>query len=152
VNTETTVLSKFKGISEDLLNNGIDVRINSRGLSMFPFIWTGDKITISPEKNLNIGDIIVFKRDDQTVCHRVVRVFEKDGIKYYQTRGDSHFNLDNPTTADQILGKVVRIERECVSLPRRILLFIHPALKFGRLNAIVISALIKIKNICLNRH
>jgi len=55
-------------------------------------------------------------------------------------------------TADQILGKVVRIERENISLPRRILLLIHPVLKFGRLNAIVISALIKIKNICLNRH
>jgi len=144
---ETTVLSKFKGISEDLLNNGIDVRINSRGLSMFPFIWTGDKITISPEKNLNIGDIIVFKRDDQTVCHRLVKVFEKAGIRYYQTRGDSHFNLDDPMTADQILGKVVRIEREKVPLPRRILLLIHPLLIFGSLNALVITLLMRFRKL-----
>jgi len=145
-------MTKFKGISEDLLIDGFDVRISTRGPSMFPLIRTGDKITVNPEKNLNIGDIIVFKRDEQMVCHRLVKVFERDGIRYYQTRGDSHFNLDDPMTADQILGKVVRIERENVSLPRRILLLIHPALKFGRLNAIVISALIKIKNICFNRH
>ena len=145
-------MTKFKGISEDLLIEGFDVRINTRGPSMFPLIRTGDKITVNPEKNLNIGDIIVFKRDEQMVCHRLVKVFERDGIRYYQTRGDSHFNLDDPMTADQILGKVVRIERENISLPRRILLLIHPVLKFGRLNAIVISALIKIKNICLNRH
>jgi signal peptidase I len=145
-------MTKFKGISEYLLNNDFDVRIHTIGTSMFPLIRTGDKATVSPEKNLKVGDIIVFKRGDYMVCHRLVKVFEMDGIRYYQTRGDSHFNLDDPMTADQILGKVVRIERENVSLPRRILLLIHPALKFGRLNSIVISALIKIKNICLNRH
>jgi len=145
-------LLKASRISEDILNNGIDVRIETSGPSMLPFIRTGDKIIIRPEKKMNIGDIIVFKRDDQMVCHRVVRVFGKDGIKYYQTRGDTHFSPDEPVTADQILGKVVRIERENVSFARRSLLLIHPALKFGRLNAIVISALIKIKNICLNRH
>ena len=145
-------LSRIKGISEELLRSGTNVRINTRGLSMFPFINTGDRITISPEKNPAIGDNILFKKEGQMLCHRIVKVFEKDGIRYYQTQGDSHFNLDDPMTSDQILGKVVKIERENVSLPRRILLFIHPALKFGRLNAIVISALIKIKNICLNRH
>lgn len=138
-------LSKIKGISEELLRSGTNVRINTYGFSMFPFIGTGDKIVIRPEKKMNIGDIIVFKRDDRMVCHRIVTVFEKDGIKYYQTMGDSHFHLDDPITADRILGKVLKIERENVSLPRRILLLIHPALKFGRLNAYVISALIKIK-------
>jgi len=145
-------MSKFKGISEDLLNNGIDVRINSRGLSMFPFIRTGDKITISPEKNLNIGDIIVFKRNEEKVCHRLVKTYEKEGIKYFRTRGDSSFDFDEPITANQILGKVIRIERENVTLARRIMLLIYPVLKFGRLNAFVISALIKIKNICSNRY
>jgi hypothetical protein len=149
---DLTGLSKFKGISEDLLNNGIDVRINTIGPSMFPIICSGDKITIRPEKSPSIGDIIVFKRGDAMVCHRLVKTFGKDGIRYYQTGGETLFGLDEPVTADQILGKVVRIERQNVSLQRRILLLIHPLLKLGRLNAIVISALIKIKNICLNRY
>jgi len=138
-------LSKTKGISEDLLINGYDVRINTRGSSMFPLIRTGDRIIVSPEKNPGIGDIIVFKRNDEMVCHRLVRVFEKDNIIYFQTRGDSFFGLDEPVTVDQILGKVIRVEREDVYFVRRILLLFYPALRFGKLNAFVISALIRIK-------
>ena len=123
----------------------MDVRTSTRGSSMYPLISTGDRITISPEKNLGIGNVIVFKRDDQMVCHRLVRVFEKDGMKYYQTRGDSFFNLDEPVTLNQILGKVIRIERKNMSFPRRILLFIYPTLKFGRFNAFVINALVKLR-------
>jgi hypothetical protein len=137
--------TKFKGISEDLLGGGTDVRIITRGLSMFPLIYTGDRITVSPEKSPSIGDLMVFKRNGQMVCHRLVRVFEKDGMKYYRTRGDSFFNFDEPVTLDQILGKVIRIERENLSLPRRILLFIYPALKFGRFNAFIINALMKLR-------
>ncbi len=140
-----TTLTKFKGISEDLLGNGIDIRISTRGSSMCPLISTGDKITISPEKNLAIGDFIVFKRDDKMICHRLVRIMETNGIKYYLTRGDSFFGLDAPVSADQILGKVIRIERGNVSLVRRLLLLMYPALRFGRLNAVVINALTKFR-------
>jgi signal peptidase I len=143
-----TAPSRFKGISEDLLSSGMDVRTSTRGFSMYPLISTGDRITINAAKNLGIGDIIVFKRNDQMVCHRMVRVFEKDGMNYYQTRGDSFFNLDEPVTLDQILGKVIWIERENMSLPRRILLSIYPALKFGRFNAFVITALVKLRAMC----
>ena len=138
---------KFKGLSEDLLRSSYDVRINTRGSSMFPLIRTRDKITISPEKNPDIGDIIVFKRNDQMVCHRLVKVFERDGARYFQTRGDTHFSLDEPVLAAQILGKVTRIERGNVSLMRRILLFVYPVLRFGRLNATLISALIMVRNV-----
>jgi signal peptidase I len=140
-------LNRVKSISENLLNTGYDFRINTLGLSMFPLIKTGDKITMSAESNLYTGDIIVFERGDRMVCHRLVKVFEIDGIRYYQTRGDSHFDLDNPLTADQILGKVVRIERENVSLPRRILLFIYPLLGVGRLNALVITVLMRVRKL-----
>jgi len=137
--------TRFKGISEDLLSNGMDVRISTRGLSMFPLVNTGDKITISPEKNIGIGDLMVFKRDEQMICHRLVRIFVKDGISYYQTHGDSFFHPDDPVTADQILGKVIRIERENVSFPRRVLLLIYPVLRFGRFNAFVINVLMKVR-------
>jgi len=137
--------TRFKGISEDLLCNGMDVRISTRGLSMFPLVSTGDKITVSPVKDYEIGDLMVFKRDEQMVCHRLVRIFESDGRRYFQARGDSFFHLDDPVTADQILGKVIRIERENVSLPRRILLFIYPVLSFGRFNAVVVNVLMKLR-------
>jgi len=140
-------LSKLKGIIEDLLVSGYDVRISTRGLSMCPFIKTGDKITISPEKNITIGDIIVFKRNNGMVCHRVIKVCEKGRGKYYQTRGDGLFIPDEPLLSSQILGKVLKIEREEMSFTRRILLLIYPALRSGTSNARVISALVRLKRI-----
>ncbi|HAM51176.1 MAG TPA: hypothetical protein DCP92_10995 [Nitrospiraceae bacterium] len=114
---------------------------------MFPFIWTGDKIIVRSEANLNIGDIVVFKRGEEMFCHRLMKSVEIKGISYYQTCGDSLLTPDEPMTINEILGKVIRIERENVPLPRRILLFIFPVLRFGQLNAYVISALLRLKNI-----
>ena len=143
-------MRKFKGISEDLLANGYNVRIKTSGFSMFPLIWTGDKVTISPQKDVNIGDVIVFTRDGRMVAHKVVRIFEKSGIQHYQTRGDSIFSLDKPITAGRILGKVIRVERENNPPVRRILLFAYPALQFSCLNAILISALMRIRSYLLS--
>jgi hypothetical protein len=137
---------KLKDLSEDLLTDGYQVRIRASGLSMFPFISTGDRITISPPKDLTIGDIIVFNRGGQMVAHKLVRVFEKDGIRYYRTRGYSSFRLDQPVTAGEILGKVTGIERARLSFARRVLLFIFPAMRFGRLNSVLVSALTRIRN------
>jgi len=114
---------------------------------MFPFINTGDRITVSPEKNPAIGDYILFKKNGQMVCHRLVKIFEKGGIRYYQTRGDTHFGLDELILADQILGKVIKIEREKVSLKRRILILTYPLLSIGSLNALVITLLMRVRNL-----
>ena len=140
-------MNKVKNISEDLLENGFDVRMPAIGLSMFPLIRTGDRITVTPQKNFVIGDLIVFVREDNVVCHKLVKSFDKDGVMYYQTRGVSHFGLDEPVTVDQILGKVVKIERDNISLTRKSLLLIYPLLKFGRLNALLISVVIRIRGI-----
>ncbi len=133
--------------SKKLLAGGLNVHINTRGSSMFPLIRTGDKITISPDKKLCIGDIIVFKKNDMMLGHRLVKVFEKNGIRYYQTRGDSLFSLDEPVTSDQILGKVIKIERKNVSFARRILLLAHPIMKFTMMNAFVVVLLIRLREI-----
>ncbi len=138
-------------ISEDLLIQGFNVRVFARGSSMFPLIRTGDWITISPNRNPVVDDIIVFKKNDRMVCHRLVKIFMKNGRKYYRTRGDSFLSSDGPITADQILGKVEKIERGSVSPIRRMLLFIRPALRFGRLNAALISALIMARNILIGK-
>jgi hypothetical protein len=138
-------LKKVKEVPKKLLEDGFNIRISTLGSSMFPLIMRGDKITISPETSFGIGNLIVFRRGEQMVCHRLVKVFEKKGIKYYQSRGDSFFRLDEPITSDQILGRVTKIERENVSVLRRILLFVHPVLRFSKVNAFVIAILIKLK-------
>ncbi len=130
-----------------MLENGLDVRISTIGFSMFPLIAPGDRIIITPQKDLNIGDLIVFARADTMVCHRLAQVFTRDGIEYYCTRGDNCSAHDGPVTSDQIIGKVIRIDRARISLARKILLLVYPVLRFGRLNAMVVSALMMARNI-----
>ena len=136
---------RFRCITENLLNDGISVRVSTRGPSMFPLISPGDKITIKPETDYQIGDLVVFKRDDQMVCHRLVKVFERDGIRYCQSRGDSFFVPDDPVAADQLLGKVINIERGKVSIARGALLFMYPVLRISVLNALIVNSLMRLK-------
>lgn len=144
-------LNKVKDISANLLEDGFDVRISTLGLSMFPLIATGDRIIITPQKNLDIGDLIVFAREDTAVCHRIASVFARDGIGYYRTRGDNCSAFDEPITSDQVIGKVIRIERVRVSLARKILLFVYPVLRFVRLNEMAVSALLMVRNIVIRQ-
>ena len=119
--------------------------MNARGTSMFPLISTGDRIIVSPVKEYAVGDIVVFRRNDALVCHRLVRFFERDGTRCGQTRGDSFLNPDEPVPVERILGKVIMIERGGLSFPRRVLLLIFPSLRFGTLNAVVFSALVRMQ-------
>lgn len=134
-------MSRVVSIAENLLGNDINVSIPTLGFSMFPVIRTGDRITLCPDKDISPGDIIVFRRNCRMVCHRVVKIFGKNNIRYYQTRGDSFLTLDEPITTDKMIGKVVKIDRGKVTLVRRGLLFLNPLLNKGILNAIVVTAL-----------
>ena len=140
-------LKNAKNISEHLLNDGFHVRVNTNGGSMFPVVSTGDRVVICRASNLKVGDIVVFKRKEEIVCHRLTKIFERDGIRHFQTQGDSFFGADEPITAGQIVGRVIRIDREKVSRARWALLLIQPLLRKGRLNAFVVSALIRMKKI-----
>ncbi|MEA1993296.1 MAG: signal peptidase I [Euryarchaeota archaeon] len=73
----------------------------------------GDIVVIKGEKDIQVGDIIVFKRPNLSVpvVHRVIEITEKDK-KYYLTKGD---NNDFPDIGywsrmgvpeDEIIGKV----------------------------------------------
>lgn len=144
-------MNKLLGISEELLKKGSSVRITAYGSSMFPVIGTGDRITISPERNPKVGDMIVFRRRDGMICHRLVKVFEMDGTVNYQTRGDSIFGLDDPVLPGDILGKVIRIEMGRVSAFRRLLLFFYPLFRYGRLNTFLFSAMLMLKKTLHNK-
>jgi len=82
------------------------------------------------------------------VCHRLVHVFERNGTTYYQTRGDAFFRKDTPIMYENIIGRVVKVERFSMSWPRRILLLLSPFLRrFTLLNAAIVNTLVWIKRI-----
>lgn len=57
-------------------------------------------------EELSVYDIVTFKSGNMTVIHRIVEIYEKDGVTYYVTRGDAspEDGTDSPKTIDQITG------------------------------------------------
>ena len=79
--------------------------------SMEPSINVGDMVIVkqTEEKDIQIGDIITYvvKNGKESVTHRVIEIIEKDGEKFYRTKGDNN-NVADPDVViyENILGKV----------------------------------------------
>ena len=82
---------------------------------MFPFIRWDEQILVekvSPE-NTRIGDIVLFQSDKGIkVCHRVVRIQNRNGTLWFQTKGERSRFYDAPISQEAILGKVIALKRK----------------------------------------
>ena len=103
----------------DILNMGLSLRVKVTGRSMQPFLRGGETVTIKkvPCSELRIGDLIFFDSSaGSPVLHRIVRKRMSDGDKLtFQTRGDGLLAFDEETHEDNVLGKVLRIEKPSLS-------------------------------------
>ena len=121
----------FEQACSELLCHGHQVKFKAPGVSMYPTICDGDLITVKQIKasDVIVGDIILYRHKFKITVHRVMRIFKRSEEKspsapqnpqdrsssetlQFSFRGDAAPGLDNPVGADQILGKVVRIERK----------------------------------------
>lgn len=88
------------------------LRFKARGYSMSPFIKDGDILTVSSlnGRPVDSGDVVAFKcpRNNKLVIHRAV-ARKKDG---YLIKGDNCVHADCLTYRQNILGIVVKVERE----------------------------------------
>ncbi len=77
--------------------------------SMRPLLQAGDVAVVQPgdPKALRPGDVIVVQRSGEWITHRLV-VVDKLG---WHTQGDNTRYLDAAVSADQIVGRVIAIER-----------------------------------------
>ncbi len=111
----------FLELSREILGRGALLRFRARGTSMHPFIESGDILVIEPvnDTGVNIGDVVFYRRFDGTLtAHRLVKVdYGKDGTVLI-TKGDSLDYTDPPIQPGQVLGKVIRVEKDghCVRL------------------------------------
>ena len=80
--------------------------------SMEPSIKSGDVVIVEkiPEENIQVGDIITFKKNTEIITHRISRIEEEANIKRYVTKGDNN-NLEDieKVTYEDIKGKNVII-------------------------------------------
>jgi len=103
----------------EILKSGLSLRVKVTGRSMRPFLRGRETVTIKkvPCSELRIGDVIFFDSSiGSPVLHRIVRKRMSGGGKLtFQTRGDGLLAFDEETHEDNVLGKVLRIERPAQS-------------------------------------
>lgn len=101
-------------LSTELLGQGKRVRFRAPGRSMYPTIRENEAITVEPvaPQDVKVGDIILFRSGESVVAHRVMRIERGKGDTLrFILREDTWGTLDEPVEAEQILGKVVSVER-----------------------------------------
>jgi signal peptidase I len=126
----------FRDLSTELLRQGKIIRFRAPGRSMYPTIKENEVITVEPiePSSISIGDIILYRQERSVVAHRVVRIIKTElapsgspggehpsnhtrdlslvARRSFLLRGDTWGKEDpKPVTDAQILGKVIRVER-----------------------------------------
>ncbi len=109
--TETLNLKRedFASIAQGVLSRGRILKFKAKGGSMSPFIRNGDVVEVVPAKGkINLGDIILYRSSyGNPVVHRVIQRNKESII----TKGDSVPSSDEPILSEQVLGRVVAVEK-----------------------------------------
>ncbi len=80
--------------------------------SMSPYIKEGDMVLVQhASRRFRVGDVIVFKRADGLVAHRVVSVRGRGVDILYRTKGDNLRFFDAPVPQSSVLGLVTCIRK-----------------------------------------
>ena len=78
--------------------------------SMSPNIKKGDVVIIEKNRdfeNLEIGQVIAYKKGNVIVVHRLTKKIMVDGMYYFYTKGDANEFVDNyEITEDMFIGRV----------------------------------------------
>ncbi|MEN6462467.1 MAG: signal peptidase I [Syntrophomonas sp.] len=80
--------------------------------SMQPGIQIGDIVIIHKidGRDAQLGDIIMFPYGNMKVTHRVIKIQEKNGKKYFTTKGDANPDPErDPVSEKNVKGKVVMV-------------------------------------------
>ncbi|MEM1931087.1 MAG: signal peptidase I [Sulfolobales archaeon] len=86
------------------------------GTSMEPTLQSGDLVIVIKRvsaENINVGDIIVYRRGGTLVIHRVLRI-ENDTLI---TKGDNNWLPDPPVRFQSVIGKVLGLGGNIVKVP-----------------------------------
>jgi len=78
---------------------------------MRPFLRAGEKLIIKRTliEHLRIGDIILYRANNQLVCHRLIKRVKEGGIYRLYARADSSVSRPETVTADMFLGQAINI-------------------------------------------
>ena len=101
-------------LSRDILEKGKSIRFQAKGWSMRPFIRDGDFIVVSPVKSSSIrkGDVVFYSNaENKIIVHRIIRKYKKNDRITVFIKGDASFSSPEKMDIQNVLGKVIAIER-----------------------------------------
>lgn len=83
--------------------------IDTSGFSMWPFLKPGQKLVIKkvPIRDLRVGDIILYRANNQLVCHRLLKKTIDKKRNLFYVRGDNSLSLPELLQEEMFLGKVI---------------------------------------------
>lgn len=97
-----------------ILQSGLTLRLRAPGKSMQPSIGDGDVITLSPctFSELRLGDLVSYvKPDGCLIVHRVIAISRRAGQEHLVAMGDNAYFPDLQVRPEQVLGRVLAVER-----------------------------------------
>jgi signal peptidase len=103
-------------LSKDIFKTGKSIRFRAKGWSMRPFIRDGDFIVVSPVEYslIKTGDVVFYlTAKNKALVHRVIKKSKKDKDDRITMfiKGDATFSTPEKTDTQNVLGKVVAVER-----------------------------------------
>jgi hypothetical protein len=106
--------AELAALSAGVLGRDRAFRFRARGGSMAPFLRDGDLLTVAPVDPavLRVGDVVLYRAGaDRLAAHRIVaRRLEGERLRWV-ARGDAATGPGDLVAAEQVLGRVVRVQR-----------------------------------------
>ncbi|KKI92978.1 hypothetical protein WQ54_05560 [Bacillus sp. SA1-12] len=109
---------QFSKDTVDLLINTIRkygwMDLPSSGMSMYPFIQKGNicRFEAFNENTVKKGDVLLYhSASGQLIAHRFLRIKQINNQSHYVLKGDTNLCSDEPVKQEQIIGKLVTINR-----------------------------------------
>ncbi|MEM7117495.1 MAG: hypothetical protein AAF614_33995 [Chloroflexota bacterium] len=95
------------------LGKGNVLKFRTLGSSMSPFVRSGDVVHVAATEEFAVGDVLLYEREQSWYVHRLIQIGSSSmGDRCYILRGDSLLVPDPPIQAEQVLGRVIAIERK----------------------------------------
>jgi hypothetical protein len=101
------------GLAAEMLRCHGAVQLKAWGTSMLPSLWPGDLLTIQSAAHDEVisGDIVLVKRDNRFLVHRLVERRRVRDCPSWITRGDAMPHNDPLAGASELLGRVAGVRR-----------------------------------------
>ena len=100
----------FSGVLAILISGVFKYQLIAIGSdSMRPVYNRGDAVIYEKKEPIEIkeGDVLVFKRQDVVITHRVLKIIDKGNTLEFQTKGDNNNDVDlNLVKGSEVLGTV----------------------------------------------